>query len=101
MANPASTGCDSRRLPVKPRSHKGFTHALRTGAHPVGSGSKGRYTAHMPDKMPSSPPEPPPIDDDSAYPCIGVCMADPESGLCQGCGRPLAEPQAPEADGVA
>lgn len=32
------------------------------------------------------------------YPCIGVCMADPQSGLCQGCGRPLAEPEtAPES----
>jgi len=30
------------------------------------------------------------------YPCIGVCMADPVSGLCQGCGRPLAEPEAAE-----
>ena len=26
------------------------------------------------------------------FPCIGVCMADPETGLCQGCGRPLTEP---------
>jgi hypothetical protein len=22
------------------------------------------------------------------YPCIGVCMADPETGACMGCGRP-------------
>lgn len=35
------------------------------------------------------------------YPCIGVCMADPVSGLCQGCGRPLAEPEAPAASPVA
>jgi hypothetical protein len=27
------------------------------------------------------------------YPCVGICMADPASGLCQGCGRPLAEPE--------
>jgi predicted Fe-S protein YdhL (DUF1289 family) len=38
------------------------------------------------------------MDAEEAYVCIGVCMADPESGLCQGCGRPLAEPQAPETD---
>ena len=28
-------------------------------------------------------------------------MADPVSGLCQGCGRPLAEPEAPAAPGRA
>lgn len=33
-------------------------------------------------------------DYEDPYPCIGVCMADPVSGLCQGCGRPLAEPEA-------
>lgn len=22
------------------------------------------------------------------YPCVGVCMADPDSGYCLGCGRP-------------
>ncbi|MFZ4537374.1 hypothetical protein [Propionivibrio sp.] len=22
------------------------------------------------------------------YPCLGVCMADPDSGYCLGCGRP-------------
>lgn len=22
------------------------------------------------------------------YQCIGVCMADPETGVCMGCGRP-------------
>lgn len=22
------------------------------------------------------------------YQCIGVCMADPETGTCMGCGRP-------------
>ncbi|MGI9143480.1 MAG: DUF1289 domain-containing protein [Fluviibacter sp.] len=32
------------------------------------------------------------------YTCIGVCMADPASGLCQGCGRPLAEPESFESE---
>ncbi|RTL57047.1 MAG: DUF1289 domain-containing protein [Rhodocyclaceae bacterium] len=27
------------------------------------------------------------------YECIGVCTPDPFSGLCEGCGRPLVEPQ--------
>ncbi|MDP3538129.1 MAG: DUF1289 domain-containing protein [Azonexus sp.] len=28
------------------------------------------------------------------YLCVGVCMADPDSGYCLGCGRPpLGEPQ--------
>lgn len=22
------------------------------------------------------------------YQCVGVCMSDPESGVCMGCGRP-------------
>ena len=44
------------------------------------------------------PPATEPVDVEVVYPCVGVCMADPESGLCQGCGRPLAEPQSPEAD---
>lgn len=22
------------------------------------------------------------------YPCVGICMADPDSGHCLGCGRP-------------
>ncbi len=22
------------------------------------------------------------------YPCVGVCMSDPETGVCMGCGRP-------------
>ncbi|MBU3667402.1 MAG: DUF1289 domain-containing protein [Rhodocyclaceae bacterium] len=42
---------------------------------------------------PSNPAPLAPADIDAVYPCIGVCMADPDSGLCQGCGRPLAEPQ--------
>lgn len=29
------------------------------------------------------------MSDDELYPCIGVCIADPDSGYCQGCGRPL------------
>jgi len=28
------------------------------------------------------------------YPCVGVCMADPDSGYCLGCGRPpLGSPE--------
>lgn len=31
--------------------------------------------------------------DDDPYPCVGICMADPDSGYCLGCGRPpLAAP---------
>ena len=27
------------------------------------------------------------------YQCVGICMADPDSGYCLGCGRPpLGEP---------
>lgn len=26
------------------------------------------------------------VDDD--YPCVGICMTDPDSGYCLGCGRP-------------
>ncbi len=33
--------------------------------------------------------------DDERYPCIGICQADPQSGLCQGCGRPLIVVPAP------
>jgi len=22
------------------------------------------------------------------YPCVGVCMSDPATGVCMGCGRP-------------
>ena len=25
---------------------------------------------------------------DDLYPCVGICMADPDSGYCLGCGRP-------------
>ncbi len=32
--------------------------------------------------------------DDELYPCVGICMADPDSGYCLGCGRPpLASPE--------
>jgi len=28
------------------------------------------------------------------YPCVGICMADPDSGYCLGCGRPpLSTPE--------
>ncbi|MGE5493121.1 MAG: DUF1289 domain-containing protein [Actinomycetota bacterium] len=26
--------------------------------------------------------------DEDQYICVGVCMADPDSGYCLGCGRP-------------
>ncbi len=33
-------------------------------------------------------------DHDTLYPCVGICMADPDSGYCLGCGRPpLASPE--------
>lgn len=25
---------------------------------------------------------------EDAYPCVGVCLFDPDSGYCLGCGRP-------------
>jgi hypothetical protein len=25
---------------------------------------------------------------DDLYPCVGICMVDPDSGFCLGCGRP-------------
>ena len=28
-----------------------------------------------------------PMDEDD-YLCVGICMADPDSGYCLGCGRP-------------
>jgi len=32
--------------------------------------------------------------DEDIYPCVGICMADPDSGYCLGCGRPpLASPE--------
>lgn len=31
--------------------------------------------------------------EEELYPCVGICMADPDSGYCLGCGRPpLASP---------
>ncbi len=33
--------------------------------------------------------------DDELYPCVGICMVDEASGLCMGCGRPVAEPAPP------
>ena len=29
--------------------------------------------------------------DDDQYLCVGICMADPDSGYCLGCGRPPLE----------
>jgi hypothetical protein len=29
------------------------------------------------------------------YPCVGVCMNDPDSGYCLGCGRPPAADSPP------
>lgn len=26
--------------------------------------------------------------DEELYQCVGICMADPDSGYCLGCGRP-------------
>jgi hypothetical protein len=26
--------------------------------------------------------------EEDLYPCVGICMADPDSGYCLGCGRP-------------
>lgn len=28
------------------------------------------------------------IDNEDPYICVGICMADPDSGYCLGCGRP-------------
>lgn len=30
------------------------------------------------------------IENDEYYYCVGVCMPDPDSGYCLGCGRPPA-----------
>ncbi len=33
-------------------------------------------------------------DNEDLYPCVGVCMSDPETGVCMGCGRPpLGSPE--------
>lgn len=32
--------------------------------------------------------------EDDRYICVGICMSDPDSGYCLGCGRPpLATPE--------
>ncbi len=36
---------------------------------------------------------------DDEYLCVGVCMADPDSGYCLGCGRP-PEPVSPTSQGI-
>ncbi|HOL64287.1 MAG TPA: DUF1289 domain-containing protein [Accumulibacter sp.] len=36
---------------------------------------------------------------DDEYLCVGVCMADPDSGYCLGCGRP-PEPVSPSTQGI-
>ena len=28
------------------------------------------------------------MDSEEQYLCVGICMADPDSGYCLGCGRP-------------
>ena len=34
------------------------------------------------------------MSDEEQYLCVGICMADPDSGYCLGCGRPpLASPE--------
>jgi hypothetical protein len=39
--------------------------------------------------------------DDDFYPCVGICMADPDSGYCLGCGRPPLESPTVVAEAVA
>ncbi|MBK7414599.1 MAG: DUF1289 domain-containing protein [Dechloromonas sp.] len=31
------------------------------------------------------------MSDEEQYLCVGICMADPDSGYCLGCGRPPFE----------
>ncbi|MDE2164750.1 MAG: DUF1289 domain-containing protein [Alphaproteobacteria bacterium] len=31
------------------------------------------------------------VNDAVASPCVRVCVVDPQTGLCRGCGRTLAE----------
>jgi hypothetical protein len=35
------------------------------------------------------------------YPCVGICMADPDSGYCLGCGRPPLETPGMVAEAIA
>lgn len=39
--------------------------------------------------------------DHDFYPCVGICMADPDSGYCLGCGRPPLESPTVVAEAVA
>jgi hypothetical protein len=39
--------------------------------------------------------------DGDFYPCVGICMADPDSGYCLGCGRPPLGSPAVVAEAVA
>ncbi len=32
-------------------------------------------------------------EDEDPYPCVGLCNPDPETGYCEGCGRPPLESQ--------
>jgi uncharacterized protein len=34
------------------------------------------------------------------YQCVGICMSDPDSGYCLGCGRPPMEPPGIVAEAV-
>ena len=40
------------------------------------------------------------MDNEDQYICVGVCMADPDSGYCLGCGRPPLEAPAIVAEAV-
>ncbi|HMV19675.1 MAG: DUF1289 domain-containing protein [Betaproteobacteria bacterium] len=31
------------------------------------------------------------MSNEELYPCVGICMPDPDSGRCMGCGRPPLE----------
>ena len=39
--------------------------------------------------------------DEDQYLCVGICMADPDSGYCLGCGRPPLESPAVVVEAVA
>ena len=38
--------------------------------------------------------------DEDQYLCVGICMADPDSGYCLGCGRPPLESPAVVVEAV-